>query len=199
MKNVFMRVGVAVVFALFLAGFFLGYFADGDRASTTTFTVLRTTTLTQTLPTTVSYTVREMVTTTATAATTVYGTPLVGGKHVDVVARVFRVVDGDTFDAFPAGRVRLADVNTPERGQPGYAEATEALRRLVEGKTVYLDVDNTNVIDLYNRIVCVVYVDYNATHVLNVNLWLVVNRHAVFYDFPNEFNPSQWSLYVRKN
>lgn len=192
-----MRVVVALAVALFAAGFFLGFFAGGRTS--TTFTALKTTTLTQRLSTTASVTVRETLTTTETYATTVHATVLIGGKRVDMVAKVYRVIDGDTFDAFPAGRVRLADVNTPERGQPGYAEATEALRRLVEGKTVYLDVDNTNVIDPYNRIVCVVYVDYNATHVLNVNLWLVVNRHAVFYDFPNEFNPSQWTLYVRKN
>jgi len=111
---------------------------------------------------------------------------------------VLRVVDGDTFDAFPSGRVRLAYFNTPERNMPGYVEVTEALRSLVDGKTVYLDVDNVNVMDSYNRLVAVVYVDYNATHVLNVNLWPVMNSYAVFYDFRNEFNPREWTLYVPK-
>ena len=40
-----------------------------------------------------------------------------------------RVVDGDTFILFHVGvpneeRVRLLGVDTPERGEPGYAEAT---------------------------------------------------------------------------
>lgn len=29
---------------------------------------------------------------------------------------VYKVVDGDTLDAFPVGRVRLADVDAPELG-----------------------------------------------------------------------------------
>ena len=45
----------------------------------------------------------------------------------DLTAYVYRVVDGDTFDGFPCGRVRLADINTPERGEVGYSEAKEAL------------------------------------------------------------------------
>lgn len=42
------------------------------------------------------------------------------GVEVDAVAKVYRVIDGDTFDAFPVGRVRLADVNAPERGEEGF-------------------------------------------------------------------------------
>ena len=54
-------------------------------------------------------------------------------------ARINRVVDGDTFDAtvdlgfhtYGRHRFRLYDVDTPERGQPGYKEATEKLRELL--------------------------------------------------------------------
>ncbi|MEM4283376.1 MAG: thermonuclease family protein, partial [Candidatus Caldarchaeum sp.] len=88
------------------------------------------------------------------------------------------------------------DINTPERNEPGYNEAKEALRRLVEGKKVFLDVDNVNVMDSYQRLVAVVYVQHNSTHVLNVNLWLVTNGYAMFRDFNNEFNPYTWSLYL---
>ncbi|MDW8359664.1 MAG: thermonuclease family protein [Candidatus Caldarchaeum sp.] len=183
-----MRFGVAAALVLFVLGFIAGYLIDGGVSTTMS---VSTTTLRQTTTTTK----------TTTIATTLVATarnPVVGGKAVDIVASVYRVVDGDTFDCFPAGRVRLADVNTPERGQPGYTEATNALRMLVEGKTVYLDVDNLNVMDAYSRLVSVVYVDYNATHVVNVNLWMVLNRHAAVSDFRNEFNPAEWSLYVRK-
>ncbi len=49
------------------------------------------------------------------------------------VRRVLRVVDGDTVDLeldlgfYLSGalRFRLLDVDTPERGQPGWAEATD--------------------------------------------------------------------------
>jgi micrococcal nuclease len=58
----------------------------------------------------------------------------VGGVKVDLIAYVYRVVDGDTFDGFPCGRVRLADINTPERGEAGYSEAKGALARLILNK-----------------------------------------------------------------
>ena len=115
----------------------------------------------------------------------------------DLTAHVYRVVDGDTFDGFPCGRVRLADINTPERGEDGYSEAKEALTLLILNKKVYLDVDDLYVIDRYNRLVAVVYLEYNSTHFLNVNKWLLVSGYAKVSDYPNEFNPSEWSLYVK--
>jgi micrococcal nuclease len=56
--------------------------------------------------------------------------------------RVLWVVDGDTVGISYRGqweKVRLLRVNTPERGQPGYAASAEFLRNLVAGKTVTLD------------------------------------------------------------
>jgi endonuclease YncB( thermonuclease family) len=54
---------------------------------------------------------------------------------------VLRVIDGDTFvveyDGEPTG-VRIAGIDTPERNEPGYAEATRMLRRLVKGERVEL-------------------------------------------------------------
>ena len=47
-----------------------------------------------------------------------------------IVARVARVVDGDTLDLAVRGhpvRVRLLGVDTPERGQPGWAQARDSL------------------------------------------------------------------------
>jgi len=120
-----------------------------------------------------------------------------GSIKVDLTAYVYRVVDGDTFDGFPCGRVRLADINTPERGEVGYGEAKDALTRLILNKRVYLDVDDLYVMDHYNRLVAVVYVEYNSTHLMNVNKWLLVNGYAKISDHPNEFNPSNWNLYVK--
>jgi endonuclease YncB( thermonuclease family) len=116
--------------------------------------------------------------------------------EVDVEASVYKVVDGDTFDAFPVGRVRLADINAPELDQPGGVEAKSALTSLILNKTVYLDVDDIYVMDRYNRLVCVTYVRYNLTHLLNVNKWLLENNYAVVSDYYNEFDPASWALYV---
>ena len=62
-------------------------------------------------------------------------------------AKITRVVDGDTVDAdVDLGfnvwrhneRLRLDGVDTPERGEPGYDEATEALSRRISGRSVYI-------------------------------------------------------------
>jgi len=50
---------------------------------------------------------------------------------------VSRVIDGDTFQlSRPLIKIRLCGVDTPERGQPGYREATQFTKRLVAGKAV---------------------------------------------------------------
>lgn len=51
------------------------------------------------------------------------------------------MIDGDTIELEGGERVRLLCIDTPERGQPGYTEATEFLRGLVEGKRVRLEAD----------------------------------------------------------
>ena len=54
--------------------------------------------------------------------------------------KVTRVIDGDTFEtARRVHPVRLANVDAPEKGQPGGAGATEALRKLIGGKEVSVD------------------------------------------------------------
>lgn len=61
-----------------------------------------------------------------------------------------RVIDGDTFAGnlfllnsqiqFHDQRFRLLDINTPERGEAGYNEATEFLRKVIEEKVVYVHI-----------------------------------------------------------
>ena len=176
----------AVLLVVALAAGLTGYYIKSPS------TVYYTTTETRTLHSITSTTVKETITTYSTITP-----PSISGIEVDLIADVYHVVDGDTFDGFPSGRVRLADINTPERGEAGYSEAKEALTRLVLNKRVYLDVDDLYVMDQYNRLVAVVYVEYNSTHLMNVNKWLLVNGYAKLSDYPNEFNPSDWSLYVR--
>lgn len=71
---------------------------------------------------------------------------------------VARVVDGDTIELTNGRRVRYLGMNTPERGQPFYEEATEVNRRLVEGKSVQLERDVES-FDQYGRILAYVWVD----------------------------------------
>jgi len=115
--------------------------------------------------------------------------------QIDVTTSVYKVIDGDTFDAFPFGRVRLADVNAPELNEKGGVEAKEALIKLIQGKKVYLDVDDKYVMDRYYRLVYVVYVGVDSEKLLNVNKWLLENNYVYLADFDNEFTPSKWNLY----
>jgi micrococcal nuclease len=65
---------------------------------------------------------------------------------------VLRVIDGDTLVARLEGAeverketIRLLNVNTPEKDQPGFGEASEALKALVRGGTIALEFAEPNV------------------------------------------------------
>ena len=54
--------------------------------------------------------------------------------------KVTRVIDGDTFiTGSRKNSVRLANVNAPEKGSPGGATATRALRELIQSEEVVID------------------------------------------------------------
>lgn len=80
--------------------------------------------------------------------------------------QVDRVVDGDTFKAQFGGAVRsvrVVGIDTPERGESGFAESTRAAERRFDGKTVNLIVGGARsrsagqcvgqaVLDRYDRV-----------------------------------------------
>lgn len=70
-------------------------------------------------------------------------------------ALVTRVVDGDTVELEGGSRVRYIGVNTPERGEDYYQEATELNRQRVEGKRVELVYDQ-ECTDRYGRLLAYV-------------------------------------------
>lgn len=71
--------------------------------------------------------------------------------------KVTRVIDGDTFKTNSRKHsVRLANVNAPEKGKPGSAKATQALKNLIQGQKVQI---NTVARDQYGRAVANVKVD----------------------------------------
>jgi micrococcal nuclease len=71
---------------------------------------------------------------------------------------VSRVVDGDTIELADGRRVRYIGINTPERDQPYYQEATEANRQLLAGKDVQLEFDQET-FDKYGRTLAYIWVD----------------------------------------
>jgi micrococcal nuclease len=96
-------------------------------------------------------------------------------------AKVVRIIDGDTIDVKLNGdtyRVRYVGVNTPERDEPCYSDATNANADLVEDQTVTLvrDVSDT---DKYGRLLRYVYVGNTF-----VNAELVAEGYAEAREYP---------------
>lgn len=79
--------------------------------------------------------------------------------------RVVGVVDGDTIDVRSQSgveeRVRIIGIDTPERGDCGFAEASDAMSRLVMGRDVVLVDGARDDRDHYDRILR--YVDVRGT------------------------------------
>jgi endonuclease YncB( thermonuclease family) len=89
--------------------------------------------------------------------------------------RVVGVTDGDTLTLLPADRhpvrVRLAQIDAPEQGQPFGRRAKHALAEWVVGKTVTIEVVGR---DRYGRLVGTVYrhdIDINLEQVRQGMAW----------------------------
>jgi micrococcal nuclease len=101
--------------------------------------------------------------------------------HADpqsLVGSVKRALDGDSLVVRSGGRdveVRLAEIDTPEKGQPYADSARKALQGMVLGKRVRLEVLD---IDRYGRSVARVY---RQTDDLWVNAEMVRRGHAWAY------------------
>ncbi|MCB9079253.1 MAG: lamin tail domain-containing protein [Anaerolineaceae bacterium] len=93
-------------------------------------------------------------------------------------ATVARVVDGDTIELTDGRRIRYIGVNTPERGQPYYTEASEVNRQLVDGRTVQLEFDQ-DTFDQYGRTLAYIWVDG-----VMANLEIIVRGYANAFTVP---------------
>ncbi|TVR21564.1 MAG: hypothetical protein EA396_07515 [Anaerolineaceae bacterium] len=75
-------------------------------------------------------------------------------------ARVTRIIDGDTIDVEMNGqtyRVRYIGMDTPERNERCFREATDANRVLVEGQTIRMERDVSET-DRFGRLLRYIYV-----------------------------------------
>ena len=84
------------------------------------------------------------------------------GPHTPCDFQVVRVIDGDTlvihYDGEPTS-IRLPRVNAPERNESGEPAATDALRRLVDGRTVRISFTADRKRDNFGRLLASVAVD----------------------------------------
>ena len=93
------------------------------------------------------------------------------------VAKVNRVIDGDTVvvatDEGKSVRIRMSDIDAPEKDQPWGPEATQALSVLIQDKTVLVIAVDT---DRYGRVVATLF-DADK----NINRAMVEQGHAWVY------------------
>ena len=92
---------------------------------------------------------------------------LPGAVHPEaVIGSITRIVDGDTIH-FNGDVYRLSLIDTPERGEDGFNEATGALEELCpKGSTAYMEADSLQGLDRYGRYLGVVWCegnDYSTT------------------------------------
>ncbi len=88
--------------------------------------------------------------------------------------RVYQVVDGDTFIISSGEYVRLIGVDAPEKGEEGYHEATDFLRKF-EGKAVTLESEGADR-DSFGRLLRHAYVGNTSLEIA-----LLESGHASVY------------------
>lgn len=98
------------------------------------------------------------------------------------VANVTKVIDGDTIEVNQEGtayKVRLLDINTPEKKQPYYQDAVNFLKAKIEGREVILEKGEENK-DKYNRILRYVFLEKEF-----INEIILKEGLANFYSYQN--------------
>lgn len=92
--------------------------------------------------------------------------------HYEASGKCLEVIDGDTIRVYGVGKVRLVQVNTPEKGELGFKEAKKFVEEKCLGKTVYLDIDDEEPADKYGRTLAIVYSENEDINreLLNSNL-----------------------------
>jgi micrococcal nuclease len=111
-----------------------------------------------------------------------------GGKQSNIAANlelvsVKRVIDGDSFYIADGREARLIGIDAPEMktDDPFSGKAKEYLTRIIEGKTIYIELGDEPKDD-YNRILVYAY-DFKTQKM--INLAMIDEGLAYMYFFPN--------------
>lgn len=106
--------------------------------------------------------------------------------HYEKVGKCLEVIDGNTIQVYGVGRVQLIQVKTPTQ-EPGLSQAKNFVSAKCLGKTVYLDIDDKNPKDKYDRTLAIVYTDD-----CDINRELLTNNLAnISYFTPSEFKKGE--------
>ncbi|HEX6672246.1 MAG TPA: thermonuclease family protein [Nitrososphaeraceae archaeon] len=109
--------------------------------------------------------------------------------EIELAGKVNHVVDGDTLDINDI-RIRLSLVDTPERGDPGFKEATQFAVKLCLGENAEVDMDDGQRRGSFGREIGVVYCDGE-----NLNEQLMENNLGIIdrrFCEKSEFSDDKW-------
>lgn len=112
------------------------------------------------------------------------GTLTIANRTVNYekAGKCLEVIDGNTIQVYGVGRVQLTQVDIAKQ-EPGFSQAKNFVTDKCLGKTVYLDIDDKQPKDKYDRTLAIVY-----TNDKNINRELLNNNLAkVSYFEPSEF------------
>lgn len=100
--------------------------------------------------------------------------------HYEKAGKCVEVIDGNTIQVYGVGRVQLTQVDIDDSN---FTKAKDFVSEKCLGKTVYLDVDDKQPKDKYDRTLAVAY-----TEDANINKELLKNNLAqISYFEPTEF------------
>jgi len=101
--------------------------------------------------------------------------------------KVIKVIDGDTFELSSGEIVRLICIDTPEKNEKNYEEASNFLANLILNKEVRLEKDIDNK-DSYNRSLRYVYVNItenNSTTEVFINREIIKQGYGKLFPYGN--------------
>ena len=117
----------------------------------------------------------EAPTTTSSAPETTVPAPTTTQAPEPEALLVSRVVDGDTVDMSDGTTVRLIGIDTPERGECGYQDASITLAVIVDGQSVTLTPGARDDVDRYGRLLR--YLDLESG--VDANLAMIESGQAI--------------------
>jgi hypothetical protein len=107
--------------------------------------------------------------------------------EIELAGKVNHVVDGDTLDINDI-RIRLSLVDTPERGDPGFKEATQFVVKLCLGENAEVDMDDGQRLGSFGREIGIVYCDGENLNeqLIEHNLGIIDTRFCGKSEFSND-------------
>lgn len=106
--------------------------------------------------------------------------------HYEKAGKCLEVIDGNTIQVYGVGRVQLIQVGSVNE-EPAFSQSKNFVSDKCLGKTVYLDIDDKQPKDKYDRTLAIVY-----TNDTDVNKELLKNNLAeISYFTPSEFKKGE--------